>query len=396
MENEQGFGGQLAMRGSNMTRADQSAAGSGRSMPLMDQEREAMTSIRQHSILLAIVLASNLVVAGVQARPSVSCPIRSTTDFVYYSGSGASSLSQSWMVHFLDWWKAQDSSIEYLKLSAAEVAACDMTDETKYPDLDMYIQPGGDAYLAQRAIGASGKSRINAFLASNGSYFGACAGWYFAANDYMWQDAYYQHPNLLGAYPATVEGSIKEIADYDVGTGYAVASLVRSLDPDQNTFPALYWGGPTRGRLYTSNDGNTGNVDASFFPSQLPAVVKSGNMLLTSVHLEAYENDGFTGLTTAEREANYRYLAGLVNEVAGTTFLVPAPPEPPLPPPPGPQELFADSFEQGFTWVTSGPGTAWSIRTDNVADGWKSLVHEARDRAFQLCNPDVYPQACRT
>lgn len=341
-------------------------------------------------IVICIVLIISLAAINAEAKRVISCPINSTTDFVYYSGSGASSLSQSWMVHFLDWWKAEDQSIEYMKLSAKQIAACDMA---SYSDLDMYIQPGGDAYLAQRWIGESGKSRINTFLNDGGSYFGACAGWYYAAGDYVWQDNYYEHANLLGAYPVAVEGSIREIADYDVGSGYTITKL-------DNGHTAMYWGGPTVGYEYT--DTVAGVVDASFQYKGLPAVVKYNNMLLTSVHLEAYEDDGFTGLSTADREANYKYLARMINEVAGTDFFVPGDSEPPLPKacadgvdndedglidfpddpgcadandddetnatsPPG--EVFFDTFEEGFKWTVYGDGRPWGIRTDEVLDG---------------------------
>jgi glutamine amidotransferase-like uncharacterized protein len=341
-------------------------------------------------VLVVFVLVTNLVAVNAHAKRVISCPINSTTDFVYYSGSGASSLSQSWMVHFLDWWKAQDQRIEYMNLSAKQIAACDLA---SYSDLDMYIQPGGNAYLAQRWIGSSGKSRINTFLNSGGSYFGACAGWYFAAGDYVWQDSYYDHANLLGAYPVTVEGSIREIADYDNGPGYAITQL-------DNGHTALYWGGPTIGYKYT--DTVAGVVDSYLQYRNLPAVVRYGNMLLTSVHLEAYENDGFTGLSTTDREANYRYLARAINEVAGTDFDVPGDPEPPLlkacaddtdndgdglidyPEDPGctstsdddetdtslpPGEAFFDTFEEGFNWNVYGAGRPWGIKTDKVLDG---------------------------
>jgi glutamine amidotransferase-like uncharacterized protein len=346
--------------------------------------------VKRKLILIAFVLLTNLVAVDAYAGRAVSCPIKGSTDFVYYSGSGATSVSQSWMVHFLDWWKAQDSTIDYMDLSAAEIAACDLS---SYPELDMYIQPGGDAYLAQKWIGASGKARINDFLDNGGSYFGACAGWYFAAGDYVWQDNYYEHANLLGAYPVTVEGSIREVADYDVGPGYTITSL-------DNGHRAVYWGGPTIGYEYTNTE--AGSVDSKFQYQDLPAVVQYNNLLLTSVHLEAYENDGFTGLATADREANYRYLARLINQTAGTSFIVPGDPEPPVPKacadgvdndadgltdfpadpgcsstsdddeantssPPG--EAFFDTFEESFNWTVSGPGRPWGIRTDNVLDG---------------------------
>ena len=342
-------------------------------------------------VLMVFVLFTNLVAVNAYAKRPLSCPIKDTTDFVYYSGSGASSLSQSWMVHFLDWWKAQDPDIDYMDLSAAEVSACDLT---SFPDLAMYIQPGGNAYLAQRSLRNGGKSRINAFLDNGGSYFGACAGWFFAAGDYVWQDNYYDHANLLGAYPAAVEGSIREIADYDAGSGYAVTQL-------DNGHSALYWGGPTIGYEYTAAESVAGRVEARFQYRGLPAVVRFNNMLLTSVHLEAYENDGFTGLATADREANYRYLAHSINTTAGTGFFVPGDPNPPAPkqcedgqdndgdslvdmndpgcssasdddesdPSPDPDEAFFDVFEDGFTWTVSGTGNPWGIRTDHVLDG---------------------------
>jgi glutamine amidotransferase-like uncharacterized protein len=266
--------------------------------------------------LITLLLTTNLFAVDANARGAVACPVKDSTDFVYYSGSGTNSISQSWMVHFLDWWKAQDSNIGYQELSAADVAACNLA---SYPNLAMYIQPGGDAYLAQESIGGAGKTRINDFLANGGSYFGACAGWYYAAGGYTWQDSYYAHADLLGAYPAAIEGSIREVADYDVGSGYTVASL-------DNGHRAVYWGGPTIG--YENTSELAGFVEARFQYRALPAVVRYNNLLLTSVHLEAYENDGVTGLATAEREANYRYLARLINQTAGAGFFVPADPEP--------------------------------------------------------------------
>lgn len=349
--------------------------------------KRAMIPLQPALIILALL--TNLIAVDAYAKRAVSCPIDDATDFVYYSGSGATSVSQSWMVHFLDWWKAQDPAIDYQDLSAREIAACDLA---SYPNLDMYIQPGGDAYLAQKWIGDSGKARINDFLTSGGSYFGACAGWYFAAADYVWQDNYYAHANLLGVYPQAVEGSIREIADYDASPGYAVTQL-------DNGHRAVYWGGPTIGYEYTSIE--AGVVDSRFEYRALPAVVVYNNMLLTSVHLEAYENDGISGLATADREANYRYLARLINSTLETGFFVPGDPDPPAAKqcedgidndddtlvdmadpgcfgpgddderdsPSGPDEVFFDTFEEGFDWTLSGPGSPWEIRTDQVWDG---------------------------
>ncbi len=274
--------------------------------------------MKKFGIMLTVILITTLGAGFTAAKPPASCPIQSNTNFVYYSGSGAGSDSQSWMVHFLDWWQGHEPAIRYMDLSARDVQGCIFQN---YPALQMYIQPGGNAYLQQRSLGSAGKARINDYLNNGGSYFGVCAGWYYAAPDYWWQNDYYDHANLLGAYPITVEGSIREIADYDENPGYAFSHL----DNGRN---AIYYGGPTVGYEYTTEV--MGTVDARHTFLNLPAVVKYNNMLLTSVHLEAFENDGITGLSTEDRIENYKYLANLINEVAGTNFYVPpyaAPPQ---------------------------------------------------------------------
>jgi hypothetical protein len=247
-----------------------------------------------------------------------ACPINSSTDIAVYGQTGTGGvgdLSRSWMVHFFDWWKAQDASVDYAILDAADVKSdCVLT---SYPNLKLYVEPGGDAYKQQKALGAAGKSNILGFIDSGKAYLGTCAGFYYAAGDYYWQGSYYDWPYLLGRFP-TVEGSITSIADYEGEPPYAVTTLA-------NGHHALYYGGPTRGWSQTPAT-HPGTAMSSFasIPGNLPAVIMNDNMLLTSVHLEAYENDGFSGLTTAQRVENYKWLASMINDAANTTFYVPA------------------------------------------------------------------------
>ena len=66
---------------------------------------------------------------------------------------------------------------------------------------------------------------------------------YFSTRDFFWEGDYYTYPaepSLLGRFPATVEGSISDIADYSGSPGYAATNLSTGLT-------ALYYGGPTRG-----------------------------------------------------------------------------------------------------------------------------------------------------
>ena len=96
--------------------------------------------------------------------------------------------------------------------------------------------------------------------------------------------------------------------------------------PARTTRPrTTYYGGPTFGLQHTSVANLPGDIEASFasIDGQLPAVIIYRNLLLTSVHLEAFENDESTGLGTADRIENYRYLATLINRVAQTNFKIP-------------------------------------------------------------------------
>ncbi len=304
------------------------------------------------------------------------CPIAQSTDFVIYGQTlkgGVGTSSKSWMTHFFAWWQAQDPDVHYQFLSAAEAQACASL-RTSYPNLKMWVQPGGDAYDQQSALGAAGKANIAAFIAAGGAYFGACAGAYYAAPDYWWEGKYYAHPYLLGAYPATVEGAISAIAPWP---GHALTTL-------SNGRHAIYYGGPTIGLSHTSSASLVGQEDATFadIGGGLPAVIAWNKILLTSVHLEAFEGDGITELTTADREANYAYLAGLINRAGGTAFQVPSGPGPtptPTPTDPGgsvpPGQLIADGFENGLAgWVVSGTGSPWTVSTADPRTGTRHAL----------------------
>jgi len=364
-----------------------------------------------------LVLAAAVTAILVSARPPTQpvCPIASSTNVVFYGDnrfSAVGDLSESWIKHFLDWWKQQDSSINYVELDSADVQSeCDLTAE----NIQVYIQPGGNAYYQQNYLGAEGKQALTEYINSGKGYVGICAGFYYTAQDYWWQDDYFAHPYLLGIYP-TVEGSIREIADYSDNPGYA-------LTPLSNGFSAIYYGGPTRGYEYTNLIDAPGVFDATYtaFGNGMPAVIKYNNLLLNSVHLEAYENDGITGLTTEQRIENYKYLANLINEVSGTTFYVPPYTNPPVcgdgtcsngedyvscpedcaapacadkqdndedgltdyPADLGcssleddnevdiiePTEVFFDGFESGFSWTTYGTGISWTRTTEAKYEG---------------------------
>ncbi len=264
---------------------------------------------------LAVAAPAGAIASGVEGE--ASCPISPNTDFAIYgqvAEGGVAASSRRWMAHFFDWWKAQDPAVDYVFLSAAEAQACTHLKST-YPNLRMWVQPGGNAYDQQGALGATGKANINGFIDTGGAYLGVCAGAYYAAPDYWWEGEHYAHPHLLGAYPRTMEGAISRIAAWP---GYAMTAL-------SNGRNAIYYGGPTLGLQHTNLANLAGEKVASFasIDGQLPAVIIYGNMLLTSVHLEAFEDDESSGLGTADRIENYSYLATLINRVARTNFRIP-------------------------------------------------------------------------
>lgn len=327
-----------------------------------------------------------LLVVFVQAKPPAQgvCPIQPDTNVVFYGETGfggVGTTSKSWITHFFDWWKTQDPSVKYAILDSSDVKTdCNLAN---YPNVKVYIQPGGNAYYQQNKLGSSGKSNINNYIDSGRGYVGICAGFYYTAGDYYWQGSYYNWNDLLGKYP-TVEGSITDIADYDASPGYALTSV-------SNGEQMIYYGGPTRGWRSTPADfPGQALLNYASIPGNLPASIKYNNMLLMSVHAEAYENDGISGLSSEQRLKNYIWFANAINSVAGTNFIVPLPPNPPVCgngvcentensqncpadcPVSNISEIFFEGFESGISgWTTTSVsgGNKWIASTLNPYQG---------------------------
>jgi glutamine amidotransferase-like uncharacterized protein len=357
--------------------------------------------------ILIFVFFVLMLLVMVSAKPpkTNACPISSNHNIVVYGDTGfggVGDLSKSWIQHFFDWWKTQDSRVSYVFVDGSDVSNdCNLSSLT---NVKLYVQPGGNAYYQQKTLGESGKQNILNHISSGKAYLGICAGFFYASNDYYWQGSYYDWPYMLDIFPS-VEGSITNIADYDQNPGYALTRLSNGHD-------AIYYGGPTQGWRDTQVNLNGGNMLASFasIPGDLPALVKYDNMLLTSVHLEAYENDGISGLSTEDRIENYKLLANNINDVSGTNFFVPAYNNqstvfacsdgidndadgyvdlndigceseddndeynyvPPVNDTNSTGILFEDGFENGLgNWITSAVsgGSVWNVQSDNPYDG---------------------------
>jgi hypothetical protein len=255
----------------------------------------------------------------------VHCPIQSDTTIVVYGGSlttnatsaqdwevgGVDPLSFGWITNFLDWWHIYDSAVRPAFLNSTNLTSdCNLSN---YPNVVLYIQPGGDAYDQQSALGLAGKMNILTFLDKGGAYVGICAGWYYAAKDYYWEGQYYNWTYLLGLVP-TVEGSISTIADYPA---YNMTRMSNGLN-------MIYYGGPTWGWRQTPKETvGTALMTFASIPGNLPAAVKLDKMLLLSVHPEAFEDYGIYGLSRDARIANYKWLANAIDSLIGGQFTVP-------------------------------------------------------------------------
>lgn len=338
---------------------------------------------KQAHEIVTSVAAPSQAVQPMAGSSTAACPITPTTHFGYYNGSGVGTFSGQWMPYFLNWWKSQpgNSGLTFVALSAANVKSdCDLVAEKNSGVFRLYIQPGGSAYEQNVALGAQGKTAINNFIGNGGAYFGACAGFYYASAGYLWKGydgaptacakqsnlCEYSlrlrpatHGNLLGKYPSIVEGPVQEL-----GGAWLNASTVHQgatvLNVGAQRFNAMYWGGPTQGYAGASTPqldpvGNplpngsyplwtnplptstpAGTIPFATYTGSTstgPAAVvfnpggSNGKMLLTSVHLEAHIGQGFgaeAGMTACQEVENYKLLANKINEVAGTTFFVPA------------------------------------------------------------------------
>lgn len=208
------------------------------------------------------------------AAPS-DCPLNSTVNVVFhtYTATGGVGIaSADWITDFLNWWQSVDSSIEYMPLTEQQIRACNFND---YPNLRLFVNPGGWATDQLLAYGSVGAQNIVDFITSTTShvYVGICAGGYLAAHDYTWESQYMPpsyftetvgSPAPLNLFPYTVEGSIVDVGDDEYGdyeSGYAiryrmvnVTSVVdyfvdrKAEEQDTNTvYQMLYYGGSTFG-----------------------------------------------------------------------------------------------------------------------------------------------------
>lgn len=212
--------------------------------------------------VLVLPVAATASPAAAAASPAaatalLACPVTSSTDVVIYSGNGAASECQQWEHDFYSW-----LGLEAVSLGPSQLHDASCGGRLHELGVHIFAMPGGNAYDLQTSAGPMGKQHINSFIDAGGLYVGTCAGFYFAAQSYVWQAGEagggdFAWPHLLGRYPK-VEGSITSIQDDAVPPGYRLTSY--ALASNGSVGHGIYWGGPTFGWRSTARVGHPGEV----------------------------------------------------------------------------------------------------------------------------------------
>ena len=163
--------------------------------------------------------------AVASSAPPSSCPVTNSTKIVYSTATGVGGASKIWVADLLKWWASADPTLEYTALTAAETQSCDLA---SYPNLRVFMNPGGDAYSQLGSLGKAGTEQIKKFVGRDqknpSAYAGFCAGGYMAATSYLWETMY-EGPGYfdfatnppMGFFPHMVEGSIVDANDDQFG-----------------------------------------------------------------------------------------------------------------------------------------------------------------------------------
>ena len=76
-----------------------------------------------------------------------ACPLTAATTVAYFAGHGATADCQGWEKHFFDWWAGSEPRIVVQRMTATATKNCELE---RYPNLKLWVQPGGNAYDQQK------------------------------------------------------------------------------------------------------------------------------------------------------------------------------------------------------------------------------------------------------
>jgi hypothetical protein len=267
---------------------------------------------------------------------SALCSLRKDVVFAVYAAIGSGGVgenSAAWTRAFFLWFSAPNSGLVVDYVTNPKDVANYYTDgcqlATGFPNLLLWVQPGGSADNYSTSLGPGGRDNILDFAASkNGHVLATCAGFYYSVGSYWWFDQFFPEAWMPHWFP-TVEGPLSPVAVYPA---YAPVRL-----SDGRT--VVYWGGPVLGLNHTTASVPNGAATLVTYSSPLVAPLGAAyrykgafvNALFNSPHPEAVAGSGIQcepplppGCITPEQQLeNWKWLAAAVNELCGTDFLIP-------------------------------------------------------------------------
>jgi glutamine amidotransferase-like uncharacterized protein len=210
---------------------------------------------------------------------------------VYNGNLGVSSNPRESSAAALFWmFRWMNASVEMVNSSAIKQGILN--------DFQIIAVPGGYAYNYYLDLGPSGAKAIRDFVAEGGSYWGSCAGAFYALDEFEWSEygetgTYYYG---LGLFPGRGVGPIVGIADWpnytmtDVNMNKTNELIDFSQEPSNHSI--MYYGGP-----YFETEGIEGITTlATYSYNDMPAMIAfeyvNGRVFLTGPHPE-WEEDSF-------------------------------------------------------------------------------------------------------
>jgi hypothetical protein len=147
--------------------------------------------------------------------------------------------------------------------------------------------PGGYAYGYKTGLSGA-EQNIRDFLSNGGSYFGICAGSFYAASTVVWQGQSYSYP--LGIFQSQVVGEISDIVAWP---GYALTptSVNDAVLGQLGSVQQMYYGGgyhalPSNQTVFTAGT-FTYNGSASNKAEAVRFSYGQGRVFLITTHPEA-------------------------------------------------------------------------------------------------------------
>jgi glutamine amidotransferase-like uncharacterized protein len=240
-------------------------------------------------VLIVLIVGGQLTIPQTKAQKSND--LMDVKVAVYDGGLGVTSEPRESSMAALYWmFRWMNATVEIVNSTGIKQGILD--------NFQIIAVPGGYAYDYYLDLGYNGAKAIRDFVAEGGSYWGSCAGAFYALEEFEWSEygetgTYYYG---LGLYPGRGVGPIIGIADWpnmvmtDVQINTTNGLIDLSLEPSNHSI--MYYGGP-----YFETEGMVGiTTIATYSYNEVPAMIAfehvNGRVFLTGPHPE-WEEDSF-------------------------------------------------------------------------------------------------------